>query len=77
MVQAQPALELLAKGEFEELHRLLDADPAAAEARDGKGVSLVMHTLYRGRRDLAEAIAARKAQLDASIACANARAPRT
>jgi uncharacterized protein len=64
MSDHQPAFESLAKGETDELRRLLESDPAVAEACDATGVSLLMHSLYRGRRDLAEAIAARKKQLD-------------
>ena len=38
--------------------------PGAAEARDASGVSLLMQAFYRGRRDLADMIAARKKDLD-------------
>lgn len=64
MPDHQRAFELLAKGEIDELNRLLEGDPTVAEARDATGVSLLMHSLYRGRRDLAEAIAANKKELD-------------
>ena len=52
--------DLLGKGDVEGLHRLLEDDPSCAEARDSSGVSLLMHALYRGRRDLAEMIASKK-----------------
>jgi uncharacterized protein len=61
---SQKYLDSLQAGDIEGLKRGLDEDPAAAEARDANGVSLLMHCLYRGRRDLAEMIAARKKQLD-------------
>jgi ankyrin repeat protein len=57
-------VELVQAGNTEELSRILDREPAIAEARDSNGVSLIMHSLYRGRRDLAELIAAKKQQLD-------------
>ena len=49
--------ELLQAGDADGLRRLLEQDPAASGARDSTGVSLLMHSLYRGRRDLAELIA--------------------
>jgi len=63
MADTQGCFELLGKGDAEGLRRLFEEDPSTAEARDASGVSLLMHSLYRGRRDLAELIAARK-QLD-------------
>lgn len=63
-MNSQRCFELLQAGNTEGLRLLLEEDPGAAEARDGSGVSLLMHALYRGRRDLAEAIAGRKPELD-------------
>jgi len=57
-------LELLGKNDFEGLRRLLESDPSCAKARDASGVSLLMQLLYRGRRELAELVAARKQTLD-------------
>jgi uncharacterized protein len=57
-------LELLQAGDTKGLQQILDHDPAAPEARDSTGVSLLMHCLYRGQRELAELIAARKNALD-------------
>lgn len=56
--------ELLQSGDAEGLRRILQQDPAASETRDSTGVSLLMHSLYRGRRDLAELIAGKKKGLD-------------
>ena len=56
--------ELLGKGEMDQLRRLLESDPTVAGARDPHGVSLLMHAIYRGQRDLAETIAAKKNDLD-------------
>ncbi len=64
MAGAQDCFDLLGKGEIDQLRRMLESDSAVAGARDGNGVSLLMHSLYRGRRDLAEEIAAKKAELD-------------
>src|SRR5215471_17197314 len=56
--------ELLGQGEMDQLLRLLESDPIVAGARDPNGVSLLMHSIYRGHRDLAETIAAKKKDLD-------------
>ena len=64
METAPGALELLQSGDLDGLRRLLDQDSAASESRDATGVSLLMHALYRGQRDLAELIASKKKALD-------------
>jgi uncharacterized protein len=64
MEDSRSAFELLQAGDAEALRRLLEQDPAAAEARDANGVSLLMHSIYRSRRDLAELIAGKKQALD-------------
>jgi ankyrin repeat protein len=64
MKQSQRPFELLQAGDFDELRLLLDEIPDGADARDAAGVSLLMQTLYRGRRDLAESIASKKQELD-------------
>jgi len=64
MTDTQRCFELLGKGDAEGLRRLLEEDPGTANARDASGVSLLMHAMYRGRRDLAELIAGRKKELD-------------
>jgi ankyrin repeat protein len=56
--------ELLQSGGAEGLRQTLEQEPAASEACDATGVSLLMHSLYRGRRDLAELIASKKKALD-------------
>src|SRR6266481_4670677 len=67
---------LLHAGDAGGLRRILDQDPAASEARDSTGVSLLMHSIYRGRRDLAELIASRKKALDIFEATALGRLDR-
>jgi len=56
--------ELLQAGDADGLRHILEQDPAASEARDTTGVSLLMHSVYRGRHDLAELIASKKKDLD-------------
>src|SRR5208282_853371 len=64
MNPSQRFFELLQAGDADGLRRLLEQDPAASEARDAAGVSLLMHCIYRGHRDLAELIASKKTALD-------------
>jgi len=64
MERAQTVLDLLQAGDADGVRRILEQDPAASEARDSTGVSLLMHSLYRGRRDLAELIASKRKALD-------------
>ena len=68
--------ELLQAGDADGLRRLLEQDSAASEARDSTGVSLLMHSIYRGRRDLAELIASKKEALDIFEAAALGRLDR-
>jgi len=56
------------------VERLLAADPSIAAARDEDDVSAVMHALYRGHRQTAEAIAAVLADLDVFEAAGLGRA---
>jgi uncharacterized protein len=64
MADSQRGFELLGNGDAEGLRSLLEQDPGTADARDPSGVSLLMHSLYHGRRDLAELIAGKKKELD-------------
>ena len=64
MEHFQHIFELLRVGDADGLRGLLEQDPAPSEARDSTGVSLLMHSLYRGRRDLAELIASKRKALD-------------
>ena len=63
-------------GDEAALDRLLATDAALAEARDPDGVSAVMHALYRGRRAMAERLAAALPDLDIFEAAALARSHR-
>ncbi|MFZ3265591.1 MAG: ankyrin repeat domain-containing protein [Terriglobales bacterium] len=64
MENSQRGFERLQAGDLDGLRRILEEEPALAEARDAQGVSLLMQSLYRGRRDLADMIADRKKTLD-------------
>jgi uncharacterized protein len=72
----ETCFELLQAGDADGLRRLLEEDPTFSEARDSTGMSLLMHSLYRGRRDLAELIASKKKALDIFEATALGRLDR-
>jgi uncharacterized protein len=76
MEDSQRAFELLRAADADGLRQILDQTPAASDARDATGVSLLMHSLYRGRRDLAELIASNKKSLDIFEAAALGRPDR-
>ena len=76
MDNCQCAFELLQSGDADGLRRLLEENPACAEARDAHGVSLLMQCLYRGGRELAEMIAGKKKALDIFEAAALGRLDR-
>jgi len=76
MENSHRVLELVHAGDADGVRRTLDQNPAASEARDANGVSLLMHSLYRGRRDLAELIASKKKALDIFEATALGRLDR-
>jgi ankyrin repeat protein len=64
MDNSQRAFELLQAGDADSFRQFLEQDPVGSEAQDSNGVSLLMHCVYRGRRDLAELAAAKKKSLD-------------
>jgi len=72
----ETCFELLQSGDADGLHRILQQDPAFSEVRDATGVSVLMHSIYRGRRDLAELIANKKKALDVFEAAALGRLDR-
>ncbi len=76
MADTLQCFELLAKGDVDGLRRLLDREPSVTDAHDATGVSLLMQSLYRGQRELAELIAAKKAKLDIFEAAALGRLER-
>ncbi len=76
MENSPHGFELLQTGDADGLRQFLEQDPAASEARDAAGVSLLMHSIYRGRRDLAKLIASKKKALDIFEAAALGRLDR-
>lgn len=64
MDNSERGLEFVKAGDADGLRRILEQDPVVSEARDPAGVGLLMNSLYRGRRDLAELIASKKNSLD-------------
>lgn len=64
MEESRQCFELLQAGDVQGLRELLGEHRACADARDSNGVSLLMQSLYRGHRDLAELIASKKEALD-------------
>lgn len=76
MANSESGFELLQKGDAEGMRQLLEQNPAAADSRDAAGISLIMHSLYRGRRDLAELIASKKKALSIFEATALGRLDR-
>ena len=76
MENFQHIFELLRVGDADGLRGLLEQNHAYSEARDSTGVSLLMHSLYRCRRDLAELIASKKKALDIFEAAALGRLDR-
>jgi len=61
-------------GDIGDVKHLLQADPSLASARDERGVSVLMHAYYRGRRDIADLIVASRSELDIFEAVAAQRA---
>jgi uncharacterized protein len=76
MDESQRCFEFLRAGDYDGIRRLLDQTLTAAEFKDACGVSLLMHALYRGQRDLAEIIAGKKQELDIFEASALGRLDR-
>jgi ankyrin repeat protein len=76
MESSRRCFELLQAGDTNGLRQILEQDPAASEVCDASGVSLLMHSIYRGRRNLAELIASKKKALDIFEATALGRLDR-
>ncbi len=64
------------RNDLDAFDAILADEPDVAASRDDEGVSAVLHALYRGRRDLAEQIAAALPELDVFEAAALGRADR-
>jgi ankyrin repeat protein len=57
-------LDLVARDDREGVARLLAQHPAAARGRGSDGVSVLLHAVYRGRREIAELLDAAGAERD-------------
>jgi hypothetical protein len=74
-MQTAEFIQLATEGEEGDALRALEREPRLANARDPQGVSIVCLAVYRGRRALAEALAARRTDLDVfESACIGERA---
>jgi len=57
-------------GDLSRVEALLEADPALASAKDDKGVSAVLTSIYRGQREIRDLLLASGAHLDIADASA-------
>src|ERR1019366_3047970 len=76
MPNSQRAFELLQSGDTDALRQFIEQHPDPSEARDTTGASLLIHSPFRGRRDLGELIASKKATRDIFEAAALGRLDR-
>ena len=63
-MQTDEFLEAIQKGNLSKINQLLDANPTLANGKAKNGVSVILHALYHGHHDIAQAIAARRHELD-------------
>jgi len=75
-MSAEDLLNAIDSDDAAAVETLLEAHPDLALIRDDDGVSVVLHALYRGRRAVAEQVAAVIGDLDVFDAAALARAGR-
>jgi len=63
-IQTDEFLEAIQKGNLSRITQLLEANPALANSKAKNGVSAILLALYNGQRNIAEAIASKKTELD-------------
>jgi ankyrin repeat protein len=63
-MQTDEFLEAIQKGNLSKVNQLLETNPALAHSKAKDGTSVILFALYRGQRNIAEAIAAKKTELD-------------
>jgi uncharacterized protein len=63
-MQADEFLESIQKGDISRITQLLETNPALANSKSKNGVSVILVALYHGHRNIAEAIATKKTELD-------------
>ena len=64
MTGAQDVMAAVQSGNVEQLKELLAQDRSLGTARDGSGVSALMHALYRQRKDMVDALRGTGLELD-------------
>src|SRR5467141_260178 len=63
-MQTDEFLEAIQKGNLSKVNQLLETNPALAHSKAKDGTSVILFALYRGQRNIAEAITAKKTELD-------------
>jgi hypothetical protein len=69
----QDVIAAIQSGNVEQLKGLLAEDRSLAAARDGSGVSALMHALYRQRKDMVDALRGTGLDFDIFEACSLGR----
>src|SRR5467141_1483274 len=63
-MQTDEFLEAIQKGNLSKVNQLLETNPALAQIKAKDGTSVILFALYRGQRNIADAITAKKTELD-------------
>src|SRR5437660_7326379 len=63
-IQTDEILEAIQKGNLSKVNQLPETSPALANSKAKDGTSVILFALYRGQRNIAEAITAKKTELD-------------
>src|SRR5467141_2379495 len=63
-MQTDEFLEAIQKGNLSKVNQLLETNPALAQIKAKDGTSVILFALYHGQRNIAEAITAKKTELD-------------
>src|SRR5712691_12005373 len=63
-MQTDEFLDAIQKGNLSKINQLLAANPALANSKAKDGTSVILLALYHGQRNIAEAITAKKTELD-------------
>jgi ankyrin repeat protein len=63
-MQTDEFLEAIEKGNLSKVSQLLETSPALANTKAKDGTSAILLALYRGQRNIAEAISTKKTELD-------------
>jgi len=63
-MQTDEFLEAIQKGDLSKVNQLLETNPALANSKAKDGTSVILVALYRGQKNIAEAITTKKTELD-------------